>query len=394
MSRGVGGVVAAMFFIAVALLMFIGLELIMIYSNNMQSAILSREASERERLNERLYIQMVRLSPGNRLNVTVMNVGSVAVRIVRIWIINVTSNYYYNFDINPFIILNPGESVSNVGSNIIIQRGNVYVLKLVTDRGNMFSIRFAPSKQARLQIQLYTSPLLIPSGQQVNLLLIIRNNDTRFDAVYDLTPILRISGNASYNIIMSDNTTIPWLELGDTAVFRWSVLVSGAPGSVIIFNASYADAPKGFYDYVVVKVTYRPLPNIPRFVYITAYPTNGTIISTTNDEGIIQLAINVTNLVDQTLNFNVTVLAYTLTENAKIGLTSAQYRFVTMTQSLSLLGGQTKSFLLNFTYDVSNAKRDNYFVFIVNVSTAKGSPPVLSNTETKIVDIVIIGRKD
>jgi hypothetical protein len=394
-SKGVGGIVAAMFFIAVALLMFIGLELVTIYSSNMQSAILSREASENERLNEKLSIQMVRLGPGNRLNITIVNTGSIAIRIVRIWVINVTNNYHYNFDINPFIILNPGESVSNVGSNIIIQRGNVYVLKFVTDRGNVFSTRFAPSKQARLQVQLYASPLLIASGQQASLLLIIRNNDTRFDAIYDLTPILNVSGNASYNIVMSDVSTIPWLAFGDVAVFKWNVLVSGVPGSVIVFNASYSDAPKGFYDTAVVKVTYRPLPNIPRFVYIIAYPKNGTTILTNEDKGVIQLVVNATNLVDQTLNFNITVLAYTLSEDVNVGLPpkDAKTRSVTITQNVSLSAGQTKSFLFNFTYDVSkSSSKDNYFVFIVNVSTTKTGAPVISNTETKIVDIIITRR--
>lgn len=384
MGRGVGGIVAAMFFIAVALLMFIGLELIMLYSNNMQSAILSREAGENERLNERLFIQMVRLGPGNRLNVTVMNVGPIAVRIVRIWIVNVTNNYHYNFDVNPFIILNPGESVSNVGSNIIIERGNVYVLKFVTDRGNVFSTRFAPSRQARLQIQLYASPLLIFSGQEASLLLIVRNNDTRFDAIYDLTPVLRVSGNASYSITMSYNSTIPWLAFGDVAVFKWNVLISGVPGSVVIFNASYTDAPKGFYSTAIIKVTYRPLPNIPSFVYIVAYSKNGTVILTNKDKGVIQLAVNVTSLVDQPLRFNITVLAYTLAEDVKVN----DERAVTLVQNVSLSAGQTKAFLFNFTYDVSKSKaKDNYFVFIVNVSTTKTDKPVISNTEAIVVDV-------
>ncbi|MEM3715469.1 MAG: hypothetical protein QW128_00695 [Thermoprotei archaeon] len=392
MGRGVGGIVAAMFFIAVALLMFIGLELIMIYSNNIQSAILSREASESEKLNERLFIQTVMLGPGNRLNATVINTGSVVVNIVRIWLINVTNNYYYNFDINPFIILNPGESVSNIGSNIIIQRGNIYVLKLVTSRGNIFSARFAPSKQARLQIQLYASPPLIASGQRASLLLIIRNNDTRFDAVYDLTPVLNISGNASYSIVASNAPTIPWLGFGDVAVFKWDVLISGAPSSVVIFNASYSDAPKGFYDIAVVKVTYRPLPSIPRFVYIVAYPKNGTVIQTKYKEGVIQLVVNATNLVEQTLNFNITVLGYTLSSDTKIGAFPQKPKgnAVNITQEVSLSAGQTKSLLFNFTYYVpKDGEINNYFVFVVSVDTTKTGLPIISNTETKIVDVII-----
>jgi len=138
-SKGIGALVSATMFITIMLLSF-GLIVWngQIY-NDFLNNVNSKENAFSSQASEILSITGFKFNK-NKMNLTIVNSGPDYVRIVRIWILNLTASpaWHQSFPVN--IYLNPSKSVTGVGQIFgTIYSSMLYTVKLVTERGSIFS---------------------------------------------------------------------------------------------------------------------------------------------------------------------------------------------------------------------------------------------------------------
>ena len=96
-----------------------------------------------EKQNELLEIVEVNVVDGH-LNMSVTSKGAVTVHIIALWITNTTAeNWHKRFSLDRFV--NPGDTVTNIGQtlgSIAMPQDFCYDLKLITERGNIITIRY------------------------------------------------------------------------------------------------------------------------------------------------------------------------------------------------------------------------------------------------------------
>ena len=138
-SKGVGELVGAIMFITLMLLTF-GL---IAWNGQIYNAFLNsvntKENNSSSQASELLSITGFKFNQ-DKLNLTVLNGGPNYVRIVRIWLLNLTSSPAWHTNFAVSIYLNPGNTVTNVGQTFgTIHSSMLYTVKLITQRGNIFS---------------------------------------------------------------------------------------------------------------------------------------------------------------------------------------------------------------------------------------------------------------
>jgi len=111
-----------------------------IYDSYVQD-INSRELLYQRQVSENVAVTGVKFNQ-NKLNLTITNFSPITVRIVRVWVTNVSATppsppWHKSFDVNYH--LTPGRSISNVAQNLgTFKSANLYAIKLVTERGTIF----------------------------------------------------------------------------------------------------------------------------------------------------------------------------------------------------------------------------------------------------------------
>ncbi len=253
--RGVGNIVATIVFI---FLMLTTVSQLYLFSFNLQDDYIL-DANERvmetmKKMGEDLRISGAYITSSSRLNLSVTNNGGETAHIVSIWIINSTDHYRY--DLNTYVP--GGATVTNIGSSIIMTYGSTYTIRIITERGNLYSVGVYPFCAINPRISLDVSPINPSKRNNVTVTLSITNNVTGASIAYGLTPSISATGgiNTDEVTLMSGPSpaSLDYLLMGDSVDFTWVYYIDGDPNSTVYFNGTYACAPSGEFDDVTIEI--------------------------------------------------------------------------------------------------------------------------------------------
>lgn len=132
---GIGSIVGAVFFIAIALVAFITFQLLTIYMADYQRSLIEYDQLNVERSQE--VLSVILSVNANRVNIMLCNRGSVTVVVHRVWVIGTINAT----DVHNYIELNMALAPAECSKPIIynITRYDRYLVKIITLRGNIFS---------------------------------------------------------------------------------------------------------------------------------------------------------------------------------------------------------------------------------------------------------------
>jgi len=138
--RGVSGIISGLFLVAVAVMVFNVLAWQFFQYDAYHRIALERDQREWERFNERILISDV--GSGSYLRFEISNIGGVAAHIVTVYLNDTTANVPQSFGLNDYITSNCSAWVGSgakrwIYTTIPLVFGNVYDLKVTTERGNM-----------------------------------------------------------------------------------------------------------------------------------------------------------------------------------------------------------------------------------------------------------------
>lgn len=202
-----------------------------------QNQQLSNTASERFQLGGVNVVQ-------GKLNMTVVNTGSVPINFTKIWIQNTSATNwirgYTPAPPNDFVPI--GGVLKNLGQNIpvYINPVNSYNIKLVTSRGTTQGFTMNSANASPLNVQLMFLPSTVASGFKTKLVMIVTNNSTGTltNVSPSTLPSPTYTGSGTTSCIAgpispaSYNTVAP----GSTAIFTWDVTVSGYGSDTCTFT--------------------------------------------------------------------------------------------------------------------------------------------------------------
>ncbi len=134
-DKGIGSVVGAVFFIAIALIAFISFQLIAMYNADYQRSLMEYNQFNVERLQERLSIN-VNKTP-SKLDIKICNKSFEVIIINGVWIIDLSNNNH-TLLLDQYT-LRPGECFNVNTDNINYNSSHTYLVKVTTMRGNIFS---------------------------------------------------------------------------------------------------------------------------------------------------------------------------------------------------------------------------------------------------------------
>ena len=208
--------------------------------DNYNQSVLTKNQQLSDVNKEKFQISSVTVPSNGRLNITVANTGSLPINFTKIWIQNTTttttdwSNSYTptrNF-------VTPGGVLTKIGQNIPVYINPTYSynVKLVTSRGNTQQFSMNSVGSSPPNIQLLALPPSVPSGQSTELTMIVTNNGTSM--LTNLVPVLTLQSGTVCSQGLASPPKYDTLVPGSTAIFVWSVSVSGSQaGAVCTYKA-------------------------------------------------------------------------------------------------------------------------------------------------------------
>lgn len=236
--RGLSTVVGAVFFVIATTTVITYVSYSMNSIDNFSQSVIVSESENIDRGREEIEISQATIV-GGKFNMTVTNTGSLPVHLTRLWVTNqdgVTYDKKADLDIR----INPGNEQYNIGQNTTISADPTasYILKAVTERGNISTFQVSPNVST--QIQLIT-PAEVQPGEEFRVISLITNNSTQPNNIANLVPTL--TNNATLTAINGPfPSNISTLPQGNTAAFTWTYAAPETFGGVG-FNASYTNAP-------------------------------------------------------------------------------------------------------------------------------------------------------
>ena len=259
-KKGISTIIAAIFMVAIIMVglnvMTWGLNL----QNNFGQVLTEKNVSEAERVKEKIELRDVKID-SNKFNMTVVNTGTLPVKLVNMWVTNTTdtNGWHKNYTLNKLI--NPGDSLTGLGtglSSLVAKNSSSYKINLVTERGSAANFQILSPTDKAIKMNLFPLPRSVPTRQNVTLLFGVTNNLTDGSIVQSITPKLKwppayteaaqgtIEAKAT---IMEGPTPISArsLFLAESVFFKWIIKVEGDPGDRITFNATIANAKVGNY---------------------------------------------------------------------------------------------------------------------------------------------------
>jgi len=260
--KGLSSVVGAVFMVLVMIGALNVILLAMRQQDTVTQALIDKSSSSLGRLNEQISIADVRVTSGNKLNMTVANSGGAAAKLASVYITNETASpkTQYRFDLGSLAV-DGRQSKSNIGSTspslaFTVKSNTVYTVKVVTMAGNSAVTKLSPLNALPLKMAAYVIPPSITTGENVTLLFAVSNNATDTNLAQTVSPNIIVSVNcvaspscASTQKVNADaNVLIP---KGTTYLFKWVYEIKGPVGTVITFNASLQNAKQG--NYVIEK---------------------------------------------------------------------------------------------------------------------------------------------
>jgi hypothetical protein len=199
-----------------------------------QSVIVS-EAENINRGMEEISISQATIS-GGEFNATVINTGSLPVKLTRLWVVDEDTGLNSKADLD--MMINPGNQDFIDSTGISADSTKSYTLKAVTSRGNIATFAVSPNTSTQLQLII---PAEVQPNEDFRVITLITNNSTQPNNIANLVPI--IEHNSTLTQIDGPlPPSIKTLPQGNTATFI-STYVSPETPENIMFNATYVGAP-------------------------------------------------------------------------------------------------------------------------------------------------------
>lgn len=207
--------------------------------NNYNNSVLVKNQQLSDISKESFKISSVTV-PNNKLNITVVNTGSLPINFTKIWVQNTTATDWANSYVptNNFVV--PGGILTNIGQKISlnINTANSYNVKLVTSRGNTQQFTVNSPSVTPLNIQFYSIPSGVASGTNSELIMIVTNNGSNILTNISPSSLPTPAGSATCTAGPVSPVRYNTLSPGSTAIFKWDVTISGLKGSSCTYTLS------------------------------------------------------------------------------------------------------------------------------------------------------------
>jgi hypothetical protein len=197
-----------------------------------------------------------------KFDLTIKNTGQLPINFTRLWVNNVTDSSWplKNFTLNE--VSSPGQILHDVGQNLDLYalESESYDLRLVTGRGNLFNVQLTSPQSDSLEMNLFSTPKSVLTGQDVTIWFGVTNNVTDGSVLPLITPQIDdppdVTGSAVATYKEGPTpSSKESLSHGDTAFFKWVYTVTGDDADTVTFNATVNDAKQGNFISELVELT-------------------------------------------------------------------------------------------------------------------------------------------
>lgn len=243
--------------------------------DNYNQSVLTKNQQLSDVNKEKFQISSVTVPSNGRLNMTIVNTGSLPINFTKIWIQNTSaSDWVHSYTpTNSFVV--PGGTLKKIGQDIPVSINslNSYNIKIVTNRGNSQQVDVNSANTYPINIQLMALPPSISSGFKTELVMTVTNNGT--GTLTNLVPILTPNGSPTATCTPDPVSPAKYdtLAPGNTAIFSWSVMASGTQdGQTCNFGAQLRNGYAKNFGNATITVTTVKLAN-------TDYAANAGVIT-------------------------------------------------------------------------------------------------------------------
>ena len=214
--------------------------------NNYDQSVLVKNQQLTDVDKEKFQISSVTI-PNGKLNITVADTGSLPIQFTKVWIQNTSATDQVYSYIPTHNFVSPGGILTNIGQSMTpINAVDSYNIKLVTSRGNTQQFTINSPNTSPLNLQLIAMPPTVPTGFKTQLMMIVTNNSTgTLSNISPQTPTLVSHNATSCNIGVVSPTKINTLQQGGTAVFSWSLTITGNPNTNCVYQAQLQNGYPG-----------------------------------------------------------------------------------------------------------------------------------------------------
>jgi len=208
--------------------------------DNYNQSVLTKNQQLSDVNKEKFQISSITV-PNSKLNITIVNTGSIPINFTKIWVQNTTTTAAKDW-VKSYVptqsFVTPGGVLTNIGQSVNIIPSNSYNVKLVTSRGNTQQFALNSVSSVPIGIQLFAIPATVPSDFTTELVMIVTNNQT--STLTNISP--QISKTSSTAACTPSATATPasvsTLTPGSTAVFKWDVKLTGKDSQFCTYQAS------------------------------------------------------------------------------------------------------------------------------------------------------------
>src|SRR5574340_463084 len=248
--RGISSVVGTVFAI-IALASTVGyITYSMNVLDNYNQSVLARSQQAADITKEKFQVSSVTFA-NNKLNITVVNTGSLPVNFTKIWITNksATTTAWVKSYTPVNSLAAPGNTLTNIGQgvNTWLNTNYPYHVKLVTSRGNTQDFDVTSAANSNLDIRLYALPPTVVTSFSTELVMFVINNSTNGATLTNITPQLTDQGGTATVTSLSGPTpsSYPTLLSGQSALFKWDLTLTGNNGATRTYAANIANGIAG-----------------------------------------------------------------------------------------------------------------------------------------------------
>lgn len=233
--RGLSTVIGIVFFVIAATTVITYISYSMNSIDQFAQSVIVSEAENVNRGMEKITISQVAID-GGQLNMTVVNTGSLPVKLTRLWVIDEDTGINNKADLD--IRINPGKQEYVDETGISADPTATYSLKLVSERGNIATYSVSPDISTQVQLII---PAEVQPGEEFRVVTMITNNSTLPNNIVDLVPIIK--NNSTLTQVNGPlPPSIKTLPQGNTATFT-STYIAPSLSTGVLFNATYVGAP-------------------------------------------------------------------------------------------------------------------------------------------------------
>src|SRR6185312_16078501 len=208
--------------------------------DNYKQSVLTKNQQLSDVNKEKFQISSITV-PNSKLNITIVNTGSIPINFTKIWVQNTTTTAAKDW-VKSYVptqsFVTPGGVLTNIGQSVNIIPSNSYNVKLVTSRGNTQQFALNSVSSVPIGIQLFAIPATVPSDFTTELVMIVTNNQT--STLTNISP--QISKTSSTAACTPSATATPasvsTLTPGSTVVFKWDVKLTGKDNQFCTYQAS------------------------------------------------------------------------------------------------------------------------------------------------------------